>query len=253
MYKHGFIDLTGQRFGRLVVISRAENNKHGDAMWNCVCDCGNTIVTVGGALRRGHTSSCGCLRGERAAIANRVRVGLPPQGYEKRLMDIYRSMKDRCLNPHNAEYSFYGGRGITICNEWLKFPVNFYEWALSHKYANNLTIDRIDNNKGYSPQNCRFISRAEQNRNTSRVHKVLCGNNKYLTASQVAELLNISRSTAAKWYRDENIKTLKQFNERYKQMAERYKTPSQPKEARQPSEWYGKKWHINDNGEFVVE
>ena len=219
----GVKNMVGKRFGRLTVVSRAANDKYGNAMWNCVCDCGKSTVIMGSSMRSGHAKSCGCLKIENTSKANRIRAGIRPEGYGKRLMRIFGSMKSRCLNPNNVEYSFYGGRGITICKEWLEKSSNFYEWALANGYKENLTIDRIDNDKGYSPNNCRFISRAEQNRNTSRVHKVLLKEGNYITTAQVAKRLGLSRSTTAQWYRKENVTTFEQFKARYEQMPDRYK------------------------------
>jgi hypothetical protein len=161
------IDLTGNRYGRLVVIGldRVENKK---TYWKCACDCGLAVVAVGNNLRSGNTSSCGCLRRETAKA----------RGYENtkhgeshsnitRLYSIWAGMRRRCNSPRSDAYVWYGSKGVKVCEEWGEYQ-NFREWAMSHGYADNLTIDRIDPSKDYCPENCRWITRSE---NTARANK----------------------------------------------------------------------------------
>lgn len=154
-------DLTGQRFGRLVVVGRADPplNKWRYAMWHCRCDCGRETDVSGHNLRRWLTTSCGCLRREHAADAHRTHGGTG-----SRLYNIWRTMRARCENPHNENYDYYGGRGITVCEEWHDFA-NFMQWAERTGYQENLTIDRIDVNEGYNPVNCQWATMHEQARN----------------------------------------------------------------------------------------
>lgn len=209
--------MTGKICGRLLIISRADNNKSGDAYWNCICKCGKHMVVKGSCLRSGHTKSCGCLQREFASRLNSDSPfdkckGLPMMDKVK---SIFIAMKQRCYNKNNAEYSYYGGKGIHICDEWILEPYKFYFWSISNGFKPGLTIDRIDNEKGYSPANCRFATRADQNRNTTRVHLITDEqSNKMFTASQVATIIGVSRSTASKWFVNENLRTLKQFKER---------------------------------------
>lgn len=157
------LNLTGKRFGRLLVLEGGEVDEHRHDLWRCICDCKREIVVRGDNLRSGNTRSCGCLSKE---------VHTPHGGSRTRLYRIWGGMKSRCYNPKHQKYPNYGGRGITICPEWLHGFKAFQEWALSHGYRDDLTIDRIDNDKGYSPENCRWITNLEQQHNKRK--SLLC-------------------------------------------------------------------------------
>ena len=162
--KERAIDLTGQVFGRLTVVRRADNNEDGRVCWLCKCACGNECVVKSNSLLTGHTSSCGCLRLEN------LRAAITKWTPEERsiLDDHFSGMIQRCYNSNNPAYHDYGGRGIKICDEWLdpiKGRRNFVEWAKANGYAHGLTIERIDVNGNYCPDNCSWISLSQQQQN----------------------------------------------------------------------------------------
>lgn len=156
------IDLYGKRFGRLTVIERGKNSNNGHACWICQCDCGKEVIVNSSDLRSGKQISCGCYNRERFIKEQRqIKHGLR----KHKLYGVWRSMKERCTLKTHAVYKDYGGRGIGICEEWKNDFKKFYDWAIQNGYNEGLTIDRIDNNKGYYPENCRWVTMKIQNTN----------------------------------------------------------------------------------------
>ena len=246
-----FKDLTGQRFGKLMVVSRADDyikpNGNKIIQWRCVCDCGNEVVVRGEYLRSGDTKSCGCLTSEnlvgmkfgrltvmdrespkskkakglwvcKCECGNVIKVNtsdlksgnttscgckrketlrqLRTKHGESntRLYNVWSDMKKRCYNTKNVDYKNYGGRGITVCDEWMDFQ-NFYEWAIANGYdetapRGQCTIDRIDVNGCYEPENCRWVNWHIQ-MNNKRNNRILTYNGESHTLAEWCEIVNI--------------------------------------------------------------
>lgn len=182
------IDLTGKRFGYLKVVERSENTQYGEVCWLCECKCGTRKIIRGYSLRKGRTKSCGCLATEQSSENNK-KHGMKGT----RLYNIWQGMKQRTTNPNNNEYKDYGGRGIDICEEWKNSFEVFEKWANENGYEDNLTIDREDNEKGYSPDNCRWITQREQNRN-KRSNHYLTYKGETKTLTEWAEATGISKA-----------------------------------------------------------
>lgn len=173
------IDITGKKYGKLTVISYFGKKK-----WLCKCDCGNECIVLGYSLKIGNTKSCGCYRKELNTKHNLSR---------SRIYRIYNKMKRRCYSVKDERYISYGGRGIKVCDEWLNDKKKFFEWAINNGYKDTLTIDRIDNNKGYCPENCRWITNKDQQRN--KTNNIIITYKSYSKCySEWAELLKVDRS-----------------------------------------------------------
>ena len=192
-------DLTGKKFGRLTVAELV--SKHGNySIYKCICDCSSILNVRSGNLRTGNTQSCGCYHKSQTSKAKKVH------GFAKKhpIYSIWEGMKKRCYIQTCKAYKNYGGRGITVCNEWHNDFQPFYDWSIKNGWQKGLTIDRINNNGNYEPSNCRWITMKEQARNT-RVNKlnpvkVMTMRNLYrmgaFTKSELAQIYNITRSTA---------------------------------------------------------
>lgn len=183
------IDLTGRRFGRLVVVERAENSADGRARWLCRCDCGQSKTVLGEHLKKGRTKSCGCAKSESSSKRFKKHGGR-----NSKLYRIWSNMKDRCNNPDCKAYRDYGGRGIKVCEEWTDDFSAFQKWALANGYKEGLTIDRKDNDKGYSPDNCRWTDRKIQG-NNKRNCRYITYKGQRKTVAEWSEITGIPHET----------------------------------------------------------
>lgn len=153
-----YIDMTGERFGKVTVQKIAGRTKGKAILWQCKCDCGKIIYETRGNLLSGNVKSCGCERVRRIAQLNRTHG----ESHKTRIYRIWLNMKNRCNNAAGQDYDNYGGRGITVCEEWERDYVTFRDWALANGYDDKLSLDRIDNDKGYGPNNCRWATAKQQ-------------------------------------------------------------------------------------------
>lgn len=188
-----FKDLTGQVFNRLTVLNLQENRNTGNRYrkyWLCVCECGKEKIVRTDCLLNKQVQSCGCLRIEKSKI--NVIKNHKHKHSRTRVYGIWQKMKDRCYNKKVRSYKNYGARGISICEDWL-IPENFISWAKNNGYKDNLTIDRIDNDGNYCPENCRWSDPKQQARN--RTTNILVDyKGKTLTLIELSEITGITYS-----------------------------------------------------------
>lgn len=187
--KGEYLDLTGQRFGRLVAVEFSGQVGRRKTQWVCQCDCGNKIIVDTCHLRSGHSKSCGCISTERIKYLN-YKTGMA----NTRLYRTYRNMLNRCYWKRSIMFENYGGRGIGVCEEWRNkengFEV-FAKWSFENGYTDELTLDRIDNNGNYSPENCRWVDMYVQ-ANNKRNNWRLKVNGEIDTVGNWARRLNVS-------------------------------------------------------------
>ena len=188
-----FQDLTGQRFGRLTPISLAPGRGDGQTYWNCRCDCGGETVVAAGWMKGGNTRSCGCLRREKGfqkgvgqQTTHGLTIGGMPVWFQR-----WNAMMTRCYSPKAKNYSRYGGRGIFVCARWHDPAAFLADMGVPPQ---GMSIDRIDNDGPYSPENCKWSSTRQQARNKS-TSRLLTHDGVTLTMREWAERTGISYST----------------------------------------------------------
>lgn len=192
--------MVGKTFNMLTVIEECKERKRKEKQYKCKCACGNITYVTGYNLRSGQTKSCGCL--------SKLNHYKTHGKSNTRLYRIYNNMKERCYNKNVSQYRDWGGRGITICDEWLNDFMSFYDWAYENGYDDNLSIDRIDNNKSYSPDNCRWVDVKTQN-NNKRSNVYLTFKGKTQSLQKWADDLGIPKSRLQnRYYRNWSTKDI---------------------------------------------
>ena len=192
-----FKDLSQKKFGNLVAVQSYGVNKWGNHLWLCRCSCGKTKIVASGKLTSGRSTNCGCKTSEikaQNASTHGITIGGKP-----RTLVIWNGMKARCLNPKATSNKAYGARGISICDEWLGVDgfKNFHVWAMENGYADNLSIDRIDNDGNYEPCNCRWVP-LEENIRQQRKTRLFTINNTEMSISAWCKTVGISKTVAYK-------------------------------------------------------
>lgn len=181
------IDLINKRFGALSVIARHSQDLNGGPVWVCQCDCGKLSNVRGTSLKQGHTRSCGCIARDGVTVRN-TRHGMRNTPEYR----VWAAMKSRCINPGSQAWRNYGGRGITVCAQWIESFPQFLN-DMGEQPSSNHSIDRLNNDGGYAPENCQWVERLTQanNRRTNRIVEV---GGKKVTMRQASTLLGISYS-----------------------------------------------------------
>lgn len=190
----------GKRYGRLIVESEFKEN--GVIMCKCKCDCGNSKITRRTLLKSGKTVSCGCKQKE-----NIINLSLTHGKSNTRLYNIWNAMKRRCYYKKDSCYDIYGGRGIEVCDEWKNDFMNFYNWAMENGYNDTLSIDRVDVDGNYEPNNCRW-SDAKTQANNKRNNRYIEYNGRVQTLAQWSEELGISYDVLKKQTRKFTLKEI---------------------------------------------
>ena len=187
------VDRTGEKYGHLTALHRASDKIYSSgrkvAMWTCLCECGNEIDVCTNSLRTGATRSCGCWNDEQRKSSE---TKFKKHGESNtRLYECWHAMKRRCSDKNNKNY---GGRGVMVCKEWAENYENFATWAKENGYNDDLTLDRIDPNKNYCPENCKWSTNIEQQRN-KRNNRIIKFNGEAHTLSEWSDITGINRHT----------------------------------------------------------
>jgi len=183
------IDEVGNVYGRLTVVSETGQDDYGNYQWNCLCSCGQTTEVKGGSLRKGDTKSCGCLQRDISRDQLKTHGMSNTQTYER-----WVAMRQRCINPTNESYPNYGGRGISVCDDWVDSFETFYSDMGAKPEGRSL--DRVDNNGDYNKDNCRWATKTEQD-NNKRTNKLLTYDERTQTLAQWCSELNLSSTAVA--------------------------------------------------------
>lgn len=183
-------EMIGKRYGKLVVIKDAGRTENYARKLLCRCDCGNEVVVFASNLKRNHTTSCGCVKREIIKAGAHTVHG----GCGSRLYNIWKGMRRRCQDTKAVNYERYGGRGISVCKEWDENYSNFREWSLKNGYDDDKSIDRIDNDKGYGPDNCKWSTVKEQ-ANNRRSNHMLEVNGETHTIAEWSDITGLSQAT----------------------------------------------------------
>lgn len=187
-------EIIGFKFGRLLPVRlNPVRTKSRGKRYDCICDCGKKVVVRGSSLRHG-VSSCGCLRVEMFVQRNTKHL-LSDHTLFKR----WAGMISRCENPNNPRFKHYGGKGIRVCKEWRLSMKAFYDWAIKNGWRKDLHIDRKDNNKNYSPDNCHFVTPAKNNRNMSTSCRWFVKGKMFKSCTKAGEFFGVSGSTIIRW------------------------------------------------------
>lgn len=181
------VDLTGERFGRLVVIKRAENLSGIKVQWLCLCDCGKYSTPQGGALKNGRATSCGCFRDEKHLVTMKKHGMSKFPEYT-----VWYQMLERCNNASHVHYRYYGGRGIKVCSRWTNF-INFYK-DMGNRPSDLFQLDRRDNDLGYTPENCHWVTRCANARNKRGTLKISF-QGRIMPIAEVAEIVGLQYQT----------------------------------------------------------
>lgn len=176
------VDISNQRFGRLIALKPTEYRDYGRVMWECKCDCGNIVFVRGSSLRTGNTKSCGCFQ-----IESHRKHGM----YKSRTYSTWSGMLQRCNNPNSPRYYQYGGKGIVVCERWMKFENFLTDMG---ERPEGKTIDRINNDGNYEPSNCRWATPLEQQRNL-KTNIQLKFNDETKTVPEIADIVGIKADT----------------------------------------------------------
>lgn len=182
--------IIGKKFERLTVIAELPNSNRGIHNFKCQCECGNENVVDYYKLINGKTKSCGCYAKDRNTTHGKS---------DSRIYHVWIDFKDRCNNTNNTAYKFYGGRGISVCGEWINSFESFYKWAMENGYTDDLTIDRIDVDGNYEPSNCRWATMREQANNRRNSIKIKCDGVE-VPLTDIARKYGIPRQTLGGYY-----------------------------------------------------